>query len=322
MSSDLPPLTTTDTRASSISAVPMHEVDPSPVDADDDGDEKNPLLPTPATSSSRTSSSSSSSSTNFLGLTPSRTIHILGTIQKYAVVPPTLYLSMHYTNTALIPLVTQSAIESDRYLLLTRPYYQSFPLEPLMIFAPVVAHVLSGIALRVYRRRLTARRHGAETHSQRRKIPYPPLSPTSAAGYLLYPMFVAHVAMQRVIPQKVEGSSAGVGLRYFAHGVAHDPWFSNTFYAAFVAVASYHFVTGAAKYLRLSREYVVEGGESGARRKKWRGRMINGVAAAVASLWIAGGLGVVGRSGAGVGWEAKNWDRIYAAVPLLGRLFQ
>ncbi|KAL6241164.1 hypothetical protein RBB50_011843 [Rhinocladiella similis] len=318
MSSDLPPLTTSDTRASSISAVPMHEVDPSPVDVDDDND-KNRLLPTPATSSS---SSSFSSTTNFLGLTPSRTIHILSTTQKYATLPPTLYLAMHYTNTALIPLLTRSATESDRYLLLTRPYYQSFPLEPLMIFAPVVAHVLSGVALRLYRRRLTAKRHGAETHAQRRKIPYPPLSATSAAGYVLYPMFVAHVLMQRIIPNKVEGSSAGVGLRFFAHGVAHDPWFANAFYAVFVGLASWHFVTGAAKYLRLSREYITEGGESGAVRRKWRGRIVGGVAAVVASLWIAGGLGVVGRAGAGVGWEAKNWDRIYAAVPGLGRLFR
>ncbi|KIW17167.1 hypothetical protein PV08_04358 [Exophiala spinifera] len=323
MASDLPPLTTSDTRASSISAIPMHEVEPSPVDVDDD--DPNALLPAPATAPSSSSSSklwSFSSTTNFLGLTPSRMLHILSATQKYSTLPPTIYLAMHYANTALIPLATRSAIQSDRYLLLTRPYYQSFPLEPLLIFAPIITHVLSGVALRLYRRRLTAKRHGAETHAQRKTIRYAPLSTTSAAGYALYPMFVAHVAMQRVVPNKVEGSSAGVGLRFFAHGVAQDPWFANTFYAVFVAVASWHFVTGAAKYLRLSREYVTEGGESGAVRRKWRTRIVNGVAAAVASLWIAGGLGVVGRAGPGVGWEAKNWDRIYAAVPLLGRLFR
>lgn len=86
-------------------------------------------------------------------------------------------------------------------------------------------------------------------------------------------------------------------------------------------MASFHFVTGAAKFLKLSKEYITEGGHSGQLRKKWRGRFINGIAALTAALWIAGGLGVVGRSGKGVGWEATNWDKIYKAVPLIGATF-
>jgi len=136
----------------------------------------------------------------------------------------------------------------------------------------------------------------------------------------MYPMFAAHVLVNRIVPKNVEGSSAGVGLRYFAHGMALDPVLGNLGYAIFLTVASFHFVTGAAKYLKLSREYVTEGGKEGAVKKKWRGRIVNGVAAAVAAVWIAGGLGVVGRGGKGVGWEASNWNKIYKAVPLLGPL--
>lgn len=134
-------------------------------------------------------------------------------------------------------------------------------------------------------------------------------------------MFAAHVITMRITPQKVEGSSSGVGLQYFAHGIAHDPIVGNIAYATLLSVASWHIVTGAAKFLRVSKEYITEGGESGRLRKKWRGWIINGVAATVAAVWIAGGLGVVGRAGKGVGWEASNWDKIYKAIPLLGSTF-
>lgn len=311
---DLPPLSTTDTRGS-ISSVPMHEVEPSPVDDDENDHLHDDLEKHPD------QTFSSSHTTNFLGLTPARTQHILVSLQKYSVLPPTLYLTMHYANTALIPLWTQSVSESDKYLLLTRPYYQSFPLEPLLIFLPIITHVASGVALRIYRRRIAARRHGAETHAQRKRIPWPKVSLTSALGFMLYPMFVAHMLSMRIIPKQVEGSSAGVGLRYFAHGIAHSPWIGNASYAAFVSVASWHFVTGAAKFLKVSREYITQAGEDGKKRRKWRGRVVNGVVAMVAGVWIAGGLGIVGRAGKGVGWEASNWNKIYKAVPILGSIF-
>ena len=310
--SDLPPLTTIDTR-SSISNVPMHEVEPSPVD------EEAPDYPTnPSDIDPEKLPPSSHTTTNFLGLTPSTTLRTLSFLQKYSTLPPTIYLAMHYTNTALIPLVTQNVHEADKYLLLTRPYYQPFPLEPLLIFAPILTHIVSGVSLRIYRRRVNATRHGAETHAQRRKIPWPKFSLTSALGYSLYPMFVAHVLAMRIIPKKIEGNSAGVGLRYFAHGIAHNPIIGNIAYATFVSVASFHFVTGAAKFLKLSRDYITEGGQSGAAKKKWRGRVVNAIAAAVAAFWIAGGLGVVANSGMGVGWEASNWDKIYRAIPIAG----
>ncbi|EXJ81038.1 hypothetical protein A1O3_07326 [Capronia epimyces CBS 606.96] len=335
---DLSPLTTIDTRGS-ISAIPLHEVEPSPVDDDDDkvntteyqwrsnGDNgldvsDTPVSTNPSDIDVEKLPFSTRTTTNFLGLAPARTLHILSAVQKYTTFPPTLFLAMHYTNTALIPLVTRNVREADSYLLLTRPYYQSFPLEPLLVFAPVALHVASGIALRIYRRRIIAKRHGAETHAQRKSVPWPKVSLTSALGYLLYPLLVGHVLVMRITPNKVDGSSAGVGLRYFAHGIAHNPLIGNLGYATFVTIASWHFVTGAAKYLKLSRDYITEGGHDGTLRRKWRSRFINAVAATVAAVWIAGGLGVVGRAGTGTGWEAKNWDKIYEAVPLVGAMFR
>ncbi|RMZ91126.1 hypothetical protein DV736_g1636, partial [Chaetothyriales sp. CBS 134916] len=301
------------TPVESLSQTPMHDIEPSPVDGDDDD---GPTLPR---HKDDLSNSAQSSFTHFLGLTPSRTTRILSTIQKYSVLPPCLYLTMHYTNTALIPLFTQSLAESEKQLLLTRPYYQSFPLEQLLIFGPIVSHVFSGIALRLYRRRRNAKRHGAFTHKDRKRIPWPKVSLTSALGFALYPMLVAHVITCRITPLEVEGGSSGVGLRYFAHGVAKHPIFANTAYATMLSVASWHFVSGAAKYLKLSREYITDGGDFGRVKKRRRDWIISGVAATIAVVWIAGGLGVIGTGGQGAGWEAKQWDKIYEAVPILGR---
>jgi hypothetical protein len=291
----------------------MHEVDPSPVD----DDELDTLLPTSSTPKSQ-------SGTNFLGLTPHRTLGILQAVQKFSLAPFGLYLAMHYTNTAIIPLITPSVRAADSYLLLTRPYYQTPPLEPLLIFLPVLTHVASGVALRVYRRRIAALRHGAETHKQRKemkkKIPWPKLSLTSAAGYALYPMFVLHMLSMRITPKKIDGSSASVGLRYFAHGISSHPWIGVATHALMIATASHHFVTGAAKFSRTSKEYITEGGEDGRIKKLWRGRIINGITALMAGVWMAGALGVVGLSGRGVGWEATHWDQILKEVPLVGKL--
>lgn len=134
-------------------------------------------------------------------------------------------------------------------------------------------------------------------------------------------MFVAHVLVNRITPLKVHGDSSSVGLRFFSYGVKRHRWLANIGYAFMVSVASWHFVTGAAKYLRLTREYVTEGGDYGARKRTMRDRMVNAVAATVAALWTLGGLGVIGR---GVGaplpsaWEVKQWDEVYRAVPVVG----
>ncbi len=304
----------------------MHEVEPSPVDEEegidwDGGHDVEKLSQEEARAERRTRTTSDrpgfGSGSGFGWPTPARTLRVLGAVQKWATVPPMLYLTVHYANTAIAPLATRSVAEADRLLLLTRPYYQSWPLEPLLVFVPVAAHVAAGLVRRLYRRRIDARRHGAETHADRRTIPWPKLSLTSALGYAMYPMLAAHVVVMRVTPLKIDGSSAGVGLRYFAHGIAHNPVLANLFYSVFVSVASWHVVTGAAKYLRLSSEYVV----GNPLRRKRRSRLVHALAATVAAGWIAGGLGIVGRSGQGVGWEAANWDRIYRAVPVLGSFF-
>lgn len=316
---------------SSVSSYPMEQLEPSPVDEqaptlyDTDVKEEHVVNPEDLSADQHpTYFPPNRSTTNNVGISPSRIPSILLALQKYSTIPPSLYLIGHYTNTALIPLFTFSTQKAENSLLLTRPYYQSFPLEALLIFAPVVTHVVSGLSLRIYRRFQAAKRYGAETHAQRRQMSknlWPKLSLTSALGYALYPMMIAHVLVNRITPLKVHGDSSSVGLRFFSYGVKRHPWLANLGYTVLVSVASFHFVGGAAKYLRLTREYVTEGGDYGMRQRRLRSRAVNAVSAVVAAVWALGGLGVIGRgigAPAGSAWEVKQWDQVYKAVPVVG----
>lgn len=314
----------------------LEQLDPSPVDEEpptiwnsgSDIKEENVVNPEDLSEKHHPSyfPPGSRSTTNSVGVTSSRIPATLLALQKYSTIPPALYLIGHYANTAVIPLFTFSTETAEKSLLLTRPYYQSFPLEPLLIFAPIVTHVLSGLSLRIYRRFQAAKRYGAETHAQRQQITkalWPKLSLTSALGYALYPMMAAHIIVNRITPLKVHGDSSSVGLRFFSHGMKRHPWLASLGYTVMVSVASWHFVGGAAKYLRLTREYVTEGGDYGAQKRRWRERAVNAVSALVAAVWVMGGVGVVGRgigAAPGSAWEVKQWDQVYKAIPLVGSM--
>lgn len=303
----------------------MRELDPSPVDS--------PLSPESPSSSlqekqkSRDSSpvfaapAARSSTSSTLGLHNTSVTSTLLFLQKYSTYPFALFLGLHITNTSLLPLLTRNLHTSDNLLLLTRPYYQSPPLEPLLILGPLATHLLSGLALRIHRHRVNVKRYGAESYADRRRILWPKLSTQSLLGYLFLPLIAGHTFVNRWLPLWLEGGSSGVGLRYVAHGFAKHPFVANVGYAALVGVGAWHFVGGAAKWLTVSPEYVSENGDYGRVKRKRRGWIINGVAAVVAGLWMLGGLGVVGKggTGAGTGWEVRAWDELYRSVPVFGQ---
>jgi hypothetical protein len=238
--------------------------------------------------------------------------------QRYSSYAFTVFTSFHIANVSLIPLFTRSVAESNRYLLLTRPYYQSFPLEPLLVGIPLVAHVASGIALRLYRRRQALQRYGAETKNDRRTIPWPALSGTSALGYALVPFASFHVWTTRILPLYAHGDSSLINLSYISHGFASHPFISFTGFTALVSIGAWHFVWGAAKWMGFAPSQVpsYESQKSLVRKRRWYG--INAVSAVVAALWLAGSLGIVGRDGKVIGWIGKEYDELYNYIPFLG----
>ncbi|PYH30635.1 MCP1 family protein [Aspergillus neoniger CBS 115656] len=255
--------------------------------------------------------------------------------QRYSTYPPTLFLALHWANTSLIPLATRSVPDSESFILLTRPVYQSPGLEHLVLTAPVLIHIASGIALRNIRSARRARLYGAETRSQRHSLTFwPRMSLQARLGYSLVPLLGAHVLVNRITPLMVDGGSSGVGLGYVAHGFARAPALWNLYYLLFVAVGVWHFVGGWAAWMgwrvttvrkeRDRKKGSLEGylgaseSEQRLRRQRKMWWTVNGIAAVGASIWLAGALGIIGRTGQGYGWEAKGWNEIYSQVPVIG----
>lgn len=242
-------------------------------------------------------------------------------IQRYSSYAFSVFATMHITNTAIIPLITQSVPAASKYLLLTRPYYQSFPLEPLLIGLPLMAHIGSGIALRVYRRQQAVKRAGAENREEKRKVPYPKVSAISALGYAFVPLVVGHELINRWTPLRVQGSSASIGLEYVSHAFHREPLISTLGFTALITVGAWHITWGWAKWLGLTPAQVTSASQPGEKqriqKRRWYG--VHAVSALVAGLWLAGGLGVVGRGGEAKGWVGREYDELYKQVPIIGR---
>jgi len=233
-------------------------------------------------------------------------------LQKYSSYVFTIYASFHITNTSIIPLITRSVPASETYLLLTRPYYHSFPFEPLLVTLPIATHILSGLALRIHRRNAIIARYGAshvsvsDRFKQRVRV-WPPVSWSSMSGYILTPLVLSHAFTNRLVPYIYEGGSSSVGLGFVSHGFAKHPFLAWSSYTALIAVAAGHFVWGAARW----NGWLPRGNDKRSKRRWW---VINAISAAVAALWMAGGLGVIGT---GEGWVGQVYDLLYSKVPLL-----
>ncbi|KAJ5101453.1 hypothetical protein NUU61_003675 [Penicillium alfredii] len=259
------------------SIISMQELDPSPVDDLSPDLESGEYFPRPEDSLLRSGNGSSISK---LGLRGHRWDAWLSGLQRYSTYPPTAFFALHFTNTALIPLLTRSVPASEPYLLLTRPIYQAPGLEHIVLTIPVLAHIVSGVVLRNIRASRRARLYGAETRAQRDLLSFwPRVSLQARSGYLLAPLIGVHVLVNRATPVMVDGGSSGVGLG--------------------------RLLTTPENKDRTRRQ-----------RKMWW--IVNGIATVGASIWLGGALGIIGRAGEGAGWEAKGWNEIYSQVPIIG----
>ena len=292
----------------------LQELEPSPVEETPSGTQDGEYFPD--------TSPSPPQRTNTLGLSQHSPIWYLTRIQKYSSYVFSAFTAAHIANTSLIPLATQSVPASEPYLLLTRPYYQSWPIaEPLLIIVPLAAHIGSGIALRLYRRNLNAQRYGAETKAERRSYRselWPRVSGTSKLGFLSVPLLFGHTFINRVIPAKFPGGSSNINLSYVSHAFAKHPAISFAGFAALIGVTVFHTTWGWAKWLGWTPDQSTQTGYEREISKKRRFYIINGIAAAVTALWMAGGFGVIGRGGEAGGWVGRQYNEMYSQIPLVG----
>ncbi|KAF2863820.1 hypothetical protein K470DRAFT_209999 [Piedraia hortae CBS 480.64] len=276
----------------------LTRLDPSPVESPSSADGAAYFPPAPRT-----------------GLSQHSAAWYLQRIQRYSSYSFTAFAAAHLVNTAIIPLVRRSVAASEHSLLLTRPYYQGFPFEPLLVGLPLAAHVFSGIALRVTRRQLNAKRYGDDDGVAHARF-WPRLSGTSILGYALVPLLAAHVYMNRAIPQSFPGGASNINLSYVSHAFASHPITSTAGFVALIGVGAAHIVGGWARWLG----YAPMAGRMDALRVKKRRYTVSAITAVLAGLWMAGGIGIVGRGGRAPGYVGKLYDQMLACVPFVGRM--
>lgn len=234
-----------------------------------------------------------------------------------------IFTTLHITNVSLIPATTGSVDASETFLLMTREIYQTTVSEPLLIILPFVAHIGSGIALRLVRRAQNARKYG---YAGNERGVWPPLSWISVSGYALTLLYSAHAFMNRILPLAVEGDSSNIGLAFVAHGFARHQWTSRIAYTGLISLGAGHMVWGLAKWNgmapstrgwlqpRKKKDIFVDQKTRRQRRSKWMG--VHGAALTVSVLWAIGGLGVVASGGPSGGWVGNIYDDLYKRVGL------
>lgn len=169
--------------------------------------------------------------------------------------------------------------------------------------------------MRIKRRNANVARYGAShlpvsSRFEHKLSVWPKLSWSSISGYILAPLVIGHAVANRTIPWIYDGGSSGVGLQFVSHGFAKHPFVATTGYTALVAVGVGHFVWGIARW----NNWIPVGRDKTAKRRWWT---INGITATVTALWLAGGLGIVGRGGKAEGWIGQGYDVLYSKIPLV-----
>ncbi|KAI5852044.1 DUF1691-domain-containing protein [Durotheca rogersii] len=315
-------------RASQETLISLLHLDPSPIENSSTYDKELPPLPHDGTLPP----------TSALGLSGSGRgpIYYLSRIQRYSSYSFCLFAGLHLANTSIFPLICQSVPESEQFLLMARELYQTRLAEPLLVALPVVAHVTSGVAVRLLRRRQNLKRYGSETpsmwalhraslasafpppsrNSSNLRI-WPPLNYISISGYVFAGLLASHVGLNRILPLVVDGDSSNVGLQYVSHGFARNPVPSWIGFSLLLSVGVGHMVWGCAKWLNVAppanwKKITVEKKQRKRRRRAWWG--VQGVTVAIVCLWASGSLGVVARAGPAEGWLATVYDNIYNAV--------
>ncbi|ROV99223.1 hypothetical protein VPNG_08226 [Cytospora leucostoma] len=242
------------------------QLDPTPMP---DTEKDLPPLPEETSEKSRSIRPGHARTTS-LGLSGSSgSTYYLTRIQRYSTYALSIFTGLHLANTSLIPLITRTVPASESYLLLAREIYQTPMTEPLFVALPVVAHVASGIALRLVRRSQNLKRYGGATPAvfpqksatgfstssgdSGSRSAWPQVTWISLSGYGFAVFLGAHVFMNRLLPLHVEGDSANIGLAYVAHGFATHPITSYAAYAGLLVLGCGHMVWGWSKWIGLAQ---------------------------------------------------------------------
>lgn len=127
------------------------------------------------------------------------------------------------------------------------------------------------------------------------------------------------MAVNRILPLWVDGGSSAIGLDWVGHGLSVGPaWYriaGRVAYFALVGTVGAHVVWGWAQWVGLKPEQAQAQTADGAKSAKRRWWGVNSVSVVVVAVWLAGGMGVVGRGGRVAGWVGRHYDELLKRVP-------
>jgi len=148
---------------------------------------------------------------------------------------------------------------------------------------------------------------------------WPKISGISKLGYAFLPLLVGHIFINRAIPNQFPGGQSNVNLSYVSHAFAKHPVISYAGFTALLTLGVSHVTWGWAKWLGYTPDQTTEMGAERELVRKRRWYIINGVTLAVLALWMAGGLGVIGRGGEAPGYVGRMYDAMYQRIPIIGK---
>jgi hypothetical protein len=265
-------------------------------------------------------------------------IKSLRTTHRYSAYAFTGFGLVHFLNTGLAPLISEpswafktlmvesrlsklfqslgSDIQSgslfnslkfaDDNLLAARALYHAPYVEASLIFAPILIHVGSGLAIRLLR--IARERYWFS--EQPRKIG---LSWQARAGYLLAPLLAAHVFTNRIVPYALDlDVTSSLVAHILARPKGSEPLIRTRIgiaaarlaYAAFVAIGAWHMTAGLAQFLQVRQRFAWL-------RIQVRPARVLGWS--VAALWTLG-LARVIMHGKSIGARGNEYTLIYRVV--------
>lgn len=214
----------------------------------------------------------------------SKVISFLSGVQKYSVIPFSIFSVLHLSAVILAPAISGPDMGNE-VMDMGREIYQTPSTEPL-IFASAAAHAISGILVTLIRKFITYRKYGKlKSHKTKEKLVKTNeekenvkdvneglgglgsmlgwgskksftyrlfgISPLSFSGFIFMIMLTGHVLSMRLSPLTIDGDSSYIDLSFVSYTLSVKKLKMAMIYLTFTFVGSYHMVSGANRFLKL-----------------------------------------------------------------------
>lgn len=233
---------------------------------------------------------------NTLTITPA-----VSQTQKYSSYTFLAFLGVHFTSTALTPLLLPLD-RANATLLLTRTYfYQASPAtEAILIPASLGIHIASGLLLRTVKHRTARTRYGGRVPASVSPFRWRNFSTLAKTGWVLAPLAVAHAVLLRWVPLSVDGDSSGIALEYAGWAFVRSlksAVVAGAAYTALLGLGAWHVVGGVAEWWKVP--------------ERKRGTVVRAGQLGLGAVWLAGLVRVVMGSRGVRGFAERQYEVLY-----------